>query len=116
MIFYFAITDKMIEKYGMSERPQQRNTFNWKLSYCNESFLGATLCDTPGKVLDTLKHHNLLQNEEAVIIVRATASDADVLDGLRAILVGDTVKSVNVVIDEIIYVKNRHNKIGVING
>jgi hypothetical protein len=112
MIFYFAITDKMIEKYGMSERPQQRNTFNWKLSYCNESFLGATLCDTPGKVLDALKHQNLLHTENTVIIVRAIATDADMLDGLRAVLVGDTIKSVNVVIDEVTYVKNRYGKIG----
>ena len=98
----FAASDEMIEKQGMPERFDKAYTYNWTLSHgqskYGETFLAAVLATNEGDVVNAMKEFGI---DKPYMVCVAECKDADVLEGLRAAMVGDVVWEAKVVITEL---------------
>jgi hypothetical protein len=85
MDIYFAVNDSLIEKHSMPERFQEAGTFKWKLSA--NTILANIISNSAGKVHDVV--NGLVK--EPFAICKARVNDLDVIEALRAAVVGDVV-------------------------
>ena len=106
MIVYFAVSDSMIEEYGMPEKLDGH--FSWKLS--DHTILGYVLESSPGRVLDNLPQ-KIMEKVSKLVICKAEVADKDIIDAFRAALVGDVVRNVKASIIELTWIKNRNGTI-----
>ena len=96
MDFYFAITNSMIEKYGMPENID--GTYNWKLS---NDFLYYVLADSSGKLLDLInRYQKEYWAKVPFTICKGSIDNGDAIEVLRACMVGDSMRSLNVIVSE----------------
>jgi len=94
MKIYFATTaDDLLSQLEIN------GSINWKLStVANNNFLGFMIGSTPGAVLDALRD----VEKSPYLICGALVEGADIVNGLRAAMAGDVIKTLDVVIVEII--------------
>lgn len=106
MKFFFVITQKMVDKYGMPEQIEA-GTYAWKLGYSTSWLHNIHL--TAGDILNVIKQYG--KKDEVYAICRAQLKNETEL--LRAICHsisgGELGGALNVIVDEITWVSN--NKI-----
>lgn len=98
MNIYFAINEKIIQERGMPERFQESNTFKWELSH--NTILASIIADSAGKVLDIVNQWV----DTPYAICKAHINDIDMIEVLRAAVVGDVVRA-KVIVSEITWIK-----------
>lgn len=98
MNIYFAVSEEMIEKYGMPEQSESGH-YSWTLN--NDTFLWRDIRSSAGQIVDYYHGKNL----RPYAICRAHLDDKIVAEALRASLVGDVIKNISVIITEITWIK-----------
>lgn len=103
MNIYFAVSDEMIEKQGMTARLSEvANTYHWTLSHgksnYGETFLAAMLAISAGDILNAMRQFGV---QNPYTICQARIEEKDLLEGMRAALVGDVIWEAHVIITEL---------------
>lgn len=94
---YFAITNDMMEKYGMPENID--NTLSWTIQ--GNTWVDCALSTSPGKLIDLLEQ----MKSKYDYICKAVIDNEVAVDLCRSALVGDTYSSLKVKVVELTYVK-----------
>ena len=100
MKIYFAVSDVMLDKQGLSEKLKDK-PFHWSLSHgqgkYGESFLASYLAKSAGDIVNAMEEFKI---NKPYTVCCAKVAESDLLEGLRASMVGDVMWEVHVIIDE----------------
>ncbi len=99
MEFYFAITNEMVDEFGMSSNDDK--SYNWKLN--ENSYVKSIIAESPEKLLDILFKQKV-DLKFPLHLCKATIPTNIFCIILNAAITNDKYSNIDVIVTEVVYI------------